>query len=156
MNREIKFRAKELNSNNWVYGYYAMRSEESPVPETNEWYCEHYILVDKGIQGFEEVMIDVKTLCQFTGLKDKNKKDVYEGDIVFNSNRTLLTTKDDKRLYLVKWQQAEYNLENTWLQKKPGFIFEKVVTDGKKYMELIFNQHQIEVVGNIFENVNLL
>ena len=55
MNREIKFRAKELNTNNWVYGYYAMRSEESPVPETNEWYCEHYILVDKGIQGFEEV-----------------------------------------------------------------------------------------------------
>ena len=77
-------------------------------------------------------------------------------DIVFNSNRTLITMNEDKRLYLVKWQEGEYNNEETWLQKKPGFVFEKIITDGKKYMDLIFSQEQIEVVGNVFENPELL
>jgi hypothetical protein len=70
MNIEIKFKAKDLSSYNWVYGYYAMCSEESPVPETNEWYCEHYILIDKGINGFEEVLIDIKTLSKLIGILD--------------------------------------------------------------------------------------
>lgn len=93
---------------------------------------------------------------QFTGLKDKNGKEIYEGDVIFNSNRTLITMNEDKRLYVVKWQDGEYNNQQTWLQKNPGFIFEKIIVDGKKYMDLIFSKEQIEVIGNIYENPELI
>ena len=94
------------------------------------------------------------TLMQFTGLKDKNDKEIYEGDIVFNANKHPFTlVNQDPRTYVVEWREGKYNEENTWLQNTPGFIFRKL---DKRYMELIFNQSQIEIVGNIYENPELL
>jgi uncharacterized phage protein (TIGR01671 family) len=140
MNREIKFRAKEKNTNKWVYGYYAMRSEESPVPETNEWYCEHYMLIDRGIIGFEEVLIDVKTLCQFTGLTDKDKKQVYEGDI-------------DEYGYIIKWNPLHncigYYSSNGYIQ---GILSEMVDKYGNPVSYHLFRK----IIGNIFDNSELV
>jgi uncharacterized phage protein (TIGR01671 family) len=140
MNRKIKFRAKELSSNNWVYGYYAMRSEESPVPETNEWYCEHYILIDKGIQGFEEVEIDIKTLSQFTGILDKSNAEIYEGDFV----STDLQRPHNKVIY-----------------KNGAFMFE--CYDDNLYHDIFYSTSELEqsnykygkVIGNIIDNPEL-
>ena len=90
-------------------------------------------------------------LMQFTGLKDKNGKEIYEGDIIHNDNGSPLIGKDDKCLYLVKWQEGEYE-NNEWLYKRPGFEFNKI----GKGQHIIFNQSQIEIVGNVFENPELL
>ena len=137
MQREIKFRA--FDDGKMIY-----QNQTIMTDNTDQlWYF------------FKNIRKDA-VIMQFTGLIDKNGKEIFEGDIVFNSNRTLITMNEDKRLYLVKWQEGEYNNEETWLQKKPGFVFEKIITDGKKYMDLIFSQEQIEVVGNVFENPELL
>ena len=97
---------------------------------------------------------------QFIGLQDKNGNDIFEGDVVFNSNKTFLTCKEDPKTYLVKWQEGKYKpgtSGNGWLAEKPGFIFEKIQpTENAKYMSLVFNQSQIEIVGNIYENPELL
>ncbi len=140
MNREIKFRAKEINTNKWVYGYYAMRSEERTVPETNEWYCEHYILIDKGINGFEEVLIDAKTLCQFTGILDNANKEVYEGDFV----STDLQRPHNKVIY-----------------KNGAFMFE--CYDDNLYHDIFYSTSELQqsvykygqVIGNIIDNPEL-
>ncbi len=140
MNRVIKFRAKELGSNNWVYGYYAMRSEESPVPETNEWYCEHYILIDKGINGLEEVLIDIKTLSQFTGILDKENTEIYEGDFV----STDLQRPHNKVIY-----------------KNGAFMLE--CFDDNLYHDIFYSTHELQqavykygqVIGNIIDNPEL-
>lgn len=144
MNREIKFRA--WHQNEMIYCDKAVYFVE----------FDGTLWKNNGKEYDNLISIDKAVLMQYTGLKDKNGTEIYEGDIVFNSNRTLVTLKEDKRLYLVKWQNGEYDEEDKWLCKKPAFIFDKIITNGIKYMELIFNQNQIEVVGNIYQNPELL
>jgi uncharacterized phage protein (TIGR01671 family) len=149
MNREIKFRA-------WLEGTHGNITFQKGSMDygitisEKGFYCD----IESGwdIQG----TIETVPIMQFTGLKDKNGKEIFEGDVLFNSNRTLITSIEDKRLYLVKWQNPTYNEENTWLQKTPSFILEKIVYNNIRYMTLIFNQSQIEIIGNIYENPELL
>ena len=82
MIREIKFRAKSLKTNEFVFGFFGQRTETSPVRETTQTYTINYILVDNGFCGFEEIEIDIKTLGQFTGFVDINGIKIFEGDVV--------------------------------------------------------------------------
>lgn len=77
--REILFRAKHIRAlpqskhlgGIWVYGYL---SDENYINTIDE---DEY-----GGKFTSEMLIDPSTVCQYTGLKDKNGKKVYENDIV--------------------------------------------------------------------------
>lgn len=73
MKREIKFRAKAINNDFfkgvWVDGFY------TKVLWSGK-------LVDVITDGAHEIPIQIDTLGQFTGLRDKNGKEIYEGDIL--------------------------------------------------------------------------
>lgn len=119
--REIKFRAKSIETGEWVYG--------SLVCQTGlTIFSKYYIATsNEGDVLFTEVTRD--TVCQYTGLKDKNDVEIYEGD--------LLSFGPDSHAHTVVW-----NLDKAVFEISDWPLHESV--------------YAAEIIGNIYENPELL
>jgi len=94
-------------------------------------------------------------LMQFTGLKDKNGKEIYEADIL------RIVTEDGKEIEAVcEFGVARRTMGSGWEVDIPSFYFRR--GDGLKSFPIVKNwagKHDleiIEVIGNIWENGDLL
>ena len=111
--------------------------------------CECHI-VTANLDDYNDIeicfddFVDYKTVGQFTGLKDKNGKKIFEGDIVLRSGITWLIAfeknafvcKDNTmKTYFALWEQWEYN----W-----------------KSADDISPSSAFEVIGNIYDSPELL
>lgn len=131
------FRAKRIDNGEWVKGYYTYY----PCGFTSEDKMEHAIrdTVTSGDCN-KLYFVEPSTICQCTGLKDKNGKLIWENDIC-------------KVGWIDNEAQAEGISKVTW--DKNGYYpwLDEYSCDGcDLFNEIMF----IEVIGNIFDNPELL
>lgn len=149
--REIKFRAWWVSPNyNPKGGMYFVGSilnaiKQDGEPEHNDWGCPKQIGLMSDINN-SKIGLNHANECilmQYTGLKDKNGKEVYEGDIV-------LCERDERCPHEVIW--AEDN-GGTFFGGMPGFNLSGLKRNcGSGYAW----SGDEEVIGNIYENPELL
>jgi len=123
--REYKFRGKRIDNGEWVYGY---------VYKDALIGCN--ILQTKPCLA--AIMVDPSTAGQYTGLKDKNGREIYEGDIV------LATLK----FFNINNEKCKVIFHNGSFGVQYGFS-----TD---YFKTFSAWDEVEVIDNIYDNPELL
>ena len=160
--REIKFRGKRVDNGEWVYGYYVRHEtrqrcligDDELKPEE----IKHLIVVDsfadwnmpRQLQGIEVIP---ETVGQYTGLKDKNGVEICEGDIVQAENDVLETHSrgDMENGTLEVWDELECTIDAFGEIK-----FEDSAFMIEEYFLAAFKECELEVVGNVHDNPELL
>lgn len=131
--REILFRAKRIDNGEWVEGYFWRG-------------VDHIYVIPSHVGiGYDEktkrmnayaIEVNYETLCQYTGLNDKNGNRIWENDIVKHEISDTIGT--------VKWYQEDY----------VGWCVDDIVIDEQQFTDEMWNE--CEVIGNIFDNLELL
>lgn len=146
--REILFRGKRIDNGEWVEGFYYNLSEttyaiaedyeRNPVP------IHHYILfgrmTDWGMPNqLYRIEVDPKTVCQYTGKTDDNGNKIWEEDFVKINDEWIgrVVWRDDVTAFCV-FPNDDIEHETYCL----GFYIEE--------------GYKVEVIGNIFDNSELI
>lgn len=134
MNREILFRAKHIHTmdsnehlnGTWVHGYLSDKD----------------YIYDKSLEG--EFLVDENTICQYSGRTDKNKKKIFEGDVVKDSAGVCGVVKFG--LYTAGFSIPDTN-QGFYIEFPEESLYRK---------ELGYWENKVIVIGNIYDNPELL
>lgn len=138
--REILFKAKRIDNCEWIEGCYEKRYDLLG----NE---EHLIFHADSYNVWEYAEIIPETLCQFTGLCDKNGKKIWENDI-------LMAHLDEFYPEDVTYETIEWGVAG-WVVHETSSIDREHGSVDREYIDE-FDLKHFEVVGNIFDNKELL
>ena len=119
MEERYLYKAKRLDNGEWVQGYLIYSFTGVPIIVTE---YDHILML---VTRYE---VDPKTICQCTGLKDKNSKLIWENDIM-------------------KYQWDGKTKIDVVKYESPMFSYKNVIR---------WSLYQDEVIGNIFDNPELL
>lgn len=134
--REILFRGKDAETGKWIYGWVFGNKAKSIIEIDTEY------VIEEGVEAYYTSVVIPETVGQYTGLKDKKGKDIFEGDIHEYDGRHFAVkfgyyTDDDTHIEMYGWYLDSNSLEE---QVSLG-------VDSEKY---------VNIIGNITDNPELL
>ncbi|MBF1591660.1 MAG: hypothetical protein HXO19_11340 [Prevotella shahii] len=122
MNREIKFRGKPVRKGGiWMEGIGAYKT-----------YTSEHLVLDAKCN-----CVEVVYLCQYTGLKDCNGNEIYEGDILTISNNLKA---------IVIWFNGSFRLKDELSCKATYF----------DDIGVIMRDYDVCIIGNIYDNPEII
>lgn len=174
MKDRFQYRAKDVKTGEWRYGFYAELPYGLGSSGCNGEYADvdSFILNCKTKQSAlysnaepheivvaEQNRIDIKTLSQCTGLKDKNGKLIYEGDVIKFIDVTPGSTKETSICgVFFKTRGAYYS--TIPLERLPKNITEHDInySNGRFGVDMCIGYSFLsgEIIGNVYENPELL
>lgn len=135
--RTIKFKGQQISNGNWIVG------------DLNHLVDGVYISNDN---GNNMAQVNPDTVCQFTGILDKNGKDIYEGDILRSDEYPFSCLDDDARdnyFGIIEWSDEEAMFLLTCVKNQKSAV--RSISDGISYEITQQKLEYHEVVGNIHE-----
>lgn len=131
--RKMKFRGKRIADGKWVYGYLAEIETDWDFYNGHGLPTEYSkVIIETNLLTRPMAIIAPETIGQYTGIKDRNETEIYEGDI----------------LKYLDLRNREVIITVWWEDDIAGFNF------GNR--NLAFIKHRLEVIGNIHDNPELL
>lgn len=148
MNREILFKAKRKDNGEWVEGYYIYHIKRTicPLGDSVKPEDEQHVIMQDGFSDWNMPRntvvyeIDPDTLCQYTGLTDKNGKKIWENDIL---KANLDESYPEDITYIkILWNECRFCVNENY--STDIWTLEK------------WDAEHFQVCGNIFDNPDLL
>lgn len=136
MESRYLYRGKRIDNGEWIVG--SLIVDKHQHIETGE-QIEIIGIYPSEYKDFSK-RIDPSTICQCTGLKDKNGKLIFENDIL--SGHIDVEFPEDETRKRVVWHK------NGWCTNEPGCDDYEKLDD--------FDSENFEVIGNVFDNPELL
>lgn len=142
--REILFRAKQVNNGEWVEGYLF----DDGMAEVEHYFVGRIVIEpykgtacdDWDITGIDFCEVNPETLCQYTGMIDKNGKRIWENDIVS------------------AWSEGKY-ATGMVKQRIDGLYIIYPAYQHNEFWGLCPDKNRktnVEVIGNVFDDKHLL
>lgn len=147
--REIKFRGKSKTDNMWCYGSYIFTDDNRNNPFRTSPFKESHKIVfwyggDWNLGGWIDEEVIPETIGQYTGLKDKDGKEIYEGDILTWSENGITSNP-----LVVEFKHGAFGYTYSYdfisFSGNSNFMFNQFDTDVR-----------FEVIGNIHDNTELI
>lgn len=134
--REILFKAKRIDNGEWVEGYYLKAKNHWHKHKPHEDWITISTTQEEGGWRiiYSKYPIDANTICQYTGLTDKNRKKIWENDVV----------------------SCGGNLVVIWNERFASFCLGKNGWMYNHFFGEAIEGCDCEVIGNVFDNPELM
>ena len=140
MEERYLFKAKRLDTHDWILGFLSMHKTGK------------YFIRPIGGSASSSEEVEKNTICQCTGLKDRNGKLIWENDIIHKPFYTDYDVYANSEAYTgrIQYEDGGWSVEIT---RSDGSTFVSPIIEMIAYSKDI---EHFEVIGNIFDNKELL
>lgn len=146
MEREIVFRGKRIDNEEWVDGGFHKHIKRTLCPIGDSLTPDDiaYLIIESGFSDWNmpkpifSYEVDPETVGQYTGLKDSTGKRIFEGDIVHYKNSI------EQAKGIIEWGGCQFHFK--WID----------ITEPNGALYFFQCEKELEVIGNCFDNPELV